>query len=222
MKKTLTAIIPAKGDSSRLHNKNILPFGDSNLLVHKIRQLKATPEVTNIIVSSDSDLLLKMASDEGIQAIKRPMEFADESRPFPEFLSYAVALAEDEHIIWACCTSPLVEPDLYSKGINLYYDKLREGYDSLISVLEYKHYLLDEKGPLTFKWGPEHKNSQDLPMIHFFTDGIILAPKLSMLEWSYYFGHNPYRMVVDKRAAIDIDDAYDYEFAKLLLNLKEI
>lgn len=221
MKKTLTAIIPAKGKSSRLPNKNILPFGDSNLLVHKIRQLKSTPEVTNIIVSSESDVLLKMAEEEGVIAIKRPQEFADEIRPFCEFLSYAVNLASDEHIMWSCCTSPLVEPDLYSKGINTYYKKLGEGYDSLITVLEYKHYLLDEKGPLTFKWGPEHKNSQELPMLHFFTDGIILAPRASMLEWSYYFGHNPYRMVVDKRSAVDIDDVYDYEFAKLLLTMKD-
>ena len=34
------AIIPVRAGSRRLPNKNILPFGDSNLLVHKIRQLK--------------------------------------------------------------------------------------------------------------------------------------------------------------------------------------
>lgn len=36
----LTAIIPVKKHSNRLPNKNILPFGDTNLLVHKIGQLK--------------------------------------------------------------------------------------------------------------------------------------------------------------------------------------
>lgn len=40
MEKTITAIVPVKGNSSRLPNKNILPFGDSNLLLHKIEQLK--------------------------------------------------------------------------------------------------------------------------------------------------------------------------------------
>lgn len=220
MSQTITAIIPAKGHSSRLPNKNLLPFGDSNLLVHKIRQLKAVEEITHIIVSSESDEILKMAEDEGVIAIKRPQIYSDEVRPFSEFLHYAVSLASDDHIMWACCTSPLVEPPLYKKGIQTYFEKLNEGYDSLITVLEYKHYLLDEKGPLTFKWGPEHKNSQDLPMLHFFTDGILLAPRESMLEWSYYFGHNPYRMVVDKRSAVDIDDVYDYEFAKVMLNMK--
>ena len=40
MDTTITAIIPVKGNSTRLPNKNILPFADTNLLVHKIRQLK--------------------------------------------------------------------------------------------------------------------------------------------------------------------------------------
>lgn len=220
MDKTITAIIPAKGKSSRLPNKNTLPFGDSNLLVHKIRQLKQVEEITTVVVSSEDNRILKMAEDEGVVAIKRPQEFADEVRPFHEFLHYIVSEAHDSHIMWACCTSPLVEPPLYREGIWTYFEKLNEGYDSLITVLEYRHYLLDEKGPLTFKWGPEHRNSQELPMLHFFTDGILLAPRESMLEWSYYFGHNPYRMTVDKRSAVDIDDIYDYEFAKVMLNMK--
>lgn len=41
----ITAVIPVKGDSSRLKNKNILPFAESNLLIHKIRQLKQVEEL---------------------------------------------------------------------------------------------------------------------------------------------------------------------------------
>lgn len=40
MENIITAVIPARAGSRRLKNKNILPFADSNLLIHKIRQLK--------------------------------------------------------------------------------------------------------------------------------------------------------------------------------------
>ena len=40
MSDKITAVVPVKGNSTRLPNKNILPFGDSNLLQHKIEQLK--------------------------------------------------------------------------------------------------------------------------------------------------------------------------------------
>ena len=51
MNKTITAVIPVKGNSTRLPNKNILPFGDSNLLQHKIEQLKHVEGLHEIIVS---------------------------------------------------------------------------------------------------------------------------------------------------------------------------
>ena len=72
MSKTITAIVPVKGNSTRLPNKNILPFGDSNLLLHKLDQLKQVKEITDIVVSSDSDEMLEMAEKAGVTAMKRP------------------------------------------------------------------------------------------------------------------------------------------------------
>ena len=40
MSDKITAVVPVKGNSTRLPNKNILPFAESNLLEHKIYQLK--------------------------------------------------------------------------------------------------------------------------------------------------------------------------------------
>ncbi len=60
---TITAVIPVKGDSSRLKNKNISPFGDSNLLIHKIQQLKQVEELVRIIVSSDSEKRVQKQSN---------------------------------------------------------------------------------------------------------------------------------------------------------------
>lgn len=221
MKKDITAIIPVKGNSTRLPNKNILPFGESNLLVHKIRQLKEVEEITNIIVSSDSDEMLNMAREEKVCAIKRPIRYADESVPFGMFLEYISDEMPGEHIMWACATSPLVEPYLYQKAIRLYFEKLEEGYDSLITCQPYQTYLMDEKGPLNFKMGLEHKNSEQLPLLYHFTNGINIAPKHKLKEWHYNYGPNAYRLLVNKREAVDIDDLYDYEIAKALYKMKD-
>lgn len=212
----ITAIIPAKAMSGRLPHKNTLPYGDSNLLINKIRQLKKVDFIKEIIVSSEDETILKMAADEGARAIMRPMEFSLETKPFQEFLYYIVGEASYDHVMWACCTSPLVDEKIYKKGCELYYKKLEEGYDSLITVMEYHHYLLDaDMKPYTFKWGPEHRNSQDLDKLYFFTDGIQLAPRESMREWKYYFGHRPYGMEVDLKTSTDVDTIYDYLLARI-------
>lgn len=218
MSQTITAIVPVKGNSGRLPHKNILPFGNSNLLIHKLEQLKQVHEITDIIVSSDSDEMLDMAKAAGVQALKRPIQYADESVPFGKFLEYLCGVLPNEHILWACVTSPLVEPYLYEKAIALYFEKLNEGFDSLITVLPCQSYYMDEKGPINFKTGLEHKNSEFLQPIYHFTNGINLAPKAKIAEWHYNYGPNPYRLKVNKREAVDIDDIYDYECAKALLN----
>jgi CMP-N-acetylneuraminic acid synthetase len=43
-----------------------------------------------------------------------------------------------------------------------------------------------------------------------------------MKKWKYNFGSKAYRLEVDKRTSIDIDDVYDYEIAKVLLSMKNI
>ena len=204
MSDKITAVIPVKGNSTRLPNKNILPFGDSNLLQHKIEQLKQVKGLHEIIVSSDSDEMLAIGEKCGVKAIKRPQKYADESVPFGMFLEYLCDTIEGDHLLYACATSPCVEPYLYEKAINVYFEKLKEGYDSLITVSPYQTYLMDDNGPLNFKMGLEHKNSEQLPMMYHFTNG----PKY-------------YQLVINKREAADIDDLYDYEMAKALYAMKD-
>lgn len=216
MSEIITAIIPVKGNSSRLPHKNILPFGESNLLIHKIRQLKEVGRISNIIVSSDSDRMLAMAEAEGVMAEKRPTQYADESLPISEFVTYLGETLPGDHIVWACATSPLVDAKLYEKAIEIYFDKLKEGYDSLVTVAPFQHYLMDENGPFNFMRGRAHTNSQNLKKLYLFTNGIQITPKEKYCEWGDRIGPKSYLMEVGRKEAIDIDDVYDYQMAKLL------
>lgn len=210
----ISAVIPVKKNSSRLPNKNILPFAESNLLIHKIHQLKEVDKISEIIVSSDSDEMLNMAEQEGVKAIKRPQKYADESQPFGLFLEYICNIIEGKHLLWACCTSPMVVPALYKKAINMYEKRLDEGFDSLITVQTYQHFLLNEKGPINFSRGLKHVNSQDLPKYYYFTNGIILSPKENVKKWKYHFGPKVYMLEIAQNEAIDIDTYWDYIIAK--------
>lgn len=219
--KNVTAIIPVKQNSGRLPNKNILPFGDTNMLVRKIRQLKAVKKVNRIVVSTDSDEMLQMASDEGVIPMKRPIQYANESLPISEFIEYLADVVEGDHYMWSCVTSPLVDSEMYAKAIDLYFEKLAEGYDSLVTVSAFQHYLMDENGPFNFSRGKKHPNSQNLQKLYLFTNGIQLTPREKYKEWGDRIGLKPYYMMVGKREAIDIDDIYDYKFALSMLEQNE-
>ena len=74
----ITAIIPVREGSRRLKNKNIAPFAGTNLLINKINQLKQVEEIDTIVVSSDSETMLRMAESQGVMTHKRAIEFCDE------------------------------------------------------------------------------------------------------------------------------------------------
>jgi N-acylneuraminate cytidylyltransferase len=143
----LTAIIPVRKGSSRLKNKNIMPFARDNLLIYKIKQLKTVKEINTIVVSSDSDEMLDMARELGVKVHKRADEYCDEkTQPFGAVVAHICGHVEGEHIVWATCTSPLVEPSDYVRAIEIYQKIINTEYDSLMSVEEFHRYIWDEKG----------------------------------------------------------------------------
>lgn len=220
-----TAIIPVRAGSVRLPNKNILPFGESNLLIHKIRQLKKIPAIDEIVVSSDSDVMLQMAIDEGAKTHKRPVEYADEkTKPFSEVAAYCAQHAgTGENIIWATCVCPLCDEKIIAQAIEKYEDLVldKKQYDSVVSVKSFKEFLWDENKPLNYKPDFEHGNhiavsSKELPDWQVVINGFYILPRVDMIRWKYFFGPNVYRMVISKNAAVDIDDAADFAVAEAL------
>ena len=165
---SITAIIPVREGSRRLKNKNIAPFAGTNLLINKIDQLKKVKEISNIVVSSDSDLMLEMARSQGVTTHKRAIEFCDEkTKTFGEVVAHICENVSGDDILWATCTAPLVFPKHYSEAIQLYYNAIEEGFDSLVSMEAFKRYLWDDNGPVNYELGKKHVPSQQLPRLLF-------------------------------------------------------
>ncbi|MCM1498995.1 MAG: acylneuraminate cytidylyltransferase family protein [Clostridium sp.] len=210
------AVVPARKEKAKYIDKNILPFGDSNLLVYKIRQLKKVEQIGEIVVSSDDDRILDMANAEGVKAVKRPDEYSGHgSRSYGEFISYICNEVGSEHILWTCVTSPFISEDRYIDALTTYVEKLEDGYDSLISVVPLRRYVLDKNGAVNFKKGLLHKDTDQLKSLYSATNGVAVAPRKKMIEWNYFWGNVPYMYEINKIEGLDIKDEYDYMTAKL-------
>lgn len=217
--KNFAAIIPVRGKKNQeiLPNKDFLPFAGTNLLTHKIRQLKKI-EGLKIIVSTENEYLAELARMENVQVIIRPDKYSDLNVEFSKFVKYICNEVEEMHIIWACVTSPLVNEDLYMHAMDIYQKKILSGYDSLVSVQKLQRYLLDRNGALNFRPGDRLKPINQLPDLYIFTNGISIAPRDSMIKWGYTSGDIPYMFELSKIESIDICDEFDYECAKKFYN----
>ena len=75
------AIIPARGGSKRLKNKNIYPLFGKPLLAYSIEALQQCDFINHIYVSSDCDEILNVAVKWGATPLKRPAKLADDHTP---------------------------------------------------------------------------------------------------------------------------------------------
>ncbi|MDI1250403.1 MAG: hypothetical protein PSV13_16185 [Lacunisphaera sp.] len=222
MPTSITAVIPVREGSTRLKNKNIAPFAGTNLLLFKIEQLKRVPEIARIVVTSDSAHMLAMARETGVETHQRAPEYCDEkTKTFGEVVRHVAESVTGEHLLWATCTAPLVFPRTYRRALTEYQHALQEGFDSLMSVEVFKRYLWNADGPVNYQLGLKHVPSQELPEYYVITDGILLAPRLKMIEWAYFHGPNPCKFKLGKRESVDIDDGLDLAKARAWMDLDE-
>ena len=68
----IVAIIPAKGGSTRLPNKNMAPLNGRPMLDYSIDQALACDRIEEIYVSTDSDAIAEHAAARGVKVIRRP------------------------------------------------------------------------------------------------------------------------------------------------------
>ena len=69
----IIAIIPARKNSKRIKNKNIKKFNDKSMIYWTISKLKKFKIINKILVTSDSDLILKKAKKfKADECLKRP------------------------------------------------------------------------------------------------------------------------------------------------------
>lgn len=51
----ITAVVPIRSGSQRVKDKNLRPFADTNLMELKLRTLLQVPELTSIVVNTNSE-----------------------------------------------------------------------------------------------------------------------------------------------------------------------
>ncbi len=51
----ITAVIPIRSGSQRVKDKNLRPFANTNLMELKIKTLLQVPELTSIVVNTNSE-----------------------------------------------------------------------------------------------------------------------------------------------------------------------
>ena len=94
---SIIAIIPAKGGSKRLHNKNMKLLLGKPMLQYAIDYTKESKKVSRIYLSTDDKLIAEYGFSKGIEVIDRPTSLGGET-PLLEVYKHALTKINLERV----------------------------------------------------------------------------------------------------------------------------
>ena len=226
IKKKILCIIPARGGSKSIRHKNLLKLGKFTLLEHTIKFAKLFKKIDEIVLSSDSQKILKKGKKYKIKCIKRSkknsLDFSLVADTIHEVLRhYNKRDIYFENIILLEPTFPFRKKYHLNKCLNAV---VNNGYDSSAtfsksSVHPWKLWNIKKKKTLPFnKNNSPWKPKQFLSQVYKLTGSVyvISTKKFKSNLKKLLFGKIKPIICNEEEHFIDIDQLKDYRIAKLL------
>ncbi len=222
------AIIPARSGSKGLVNKNILMLLDKPILAYTIEAAIQSEKFIKVIVSTDSLEYKEIAEKYGAEVVMRGEELSNDSATsymvIKDILGKNLGI-EYDYFMLLQPTSPFRNYQHINESIEKF-EKNISNYDFLVSMTEtsktstlikpieedesLKHYDLD------------FSNYKRQNYKEYYPNGAIFIGKnKEYLERKHFFGKKSLAYFMNKADSIDIDDRLDFEFAILLMSMKQ-
>lgn len=212
----IIAIIPARGGSKRLSNKNIIQFNEIPLIAHSINYAKEN-HLAKIVVSTDDVSIKNIALQYGADVIDRPKDLASDNSPTIDALKYVLenVNVQYDYVVVLQPTNPLRPKYLLKEALELI---KKGGYDSLMTVSrneqKFGKIINNKFVPFNYTIG---QRSQDLEPL-YFENGLIYITKASLILEGEILGENHIPLIVDHPyAKVDIDTKEDLDYAEYLI-----
>jgi CMP-N-acetylneuraminic acid synthetase len=227
---TITAFLPCRAGSQRVPHKNTKPFGGhpEGLLGIKLRQLLDTPELTEIVLSTNDPLVIEIGerylgpAAGRLRIDRRPDELCSSATSTDEVIAYVPRVIPSGTVLWTHVTSPFFGQAEYSEAIALHDAAVAAGtHDSLMGVLEVRTFLWDANGPINYdrdveKW----PRTQTLPALYEINSSVFIAGVEIFRRRQDRIGDRPYLYPVDKAKSLDVDWEEDFSLASELWSRK--
>ena len=207
------AMVPVRAGSTRVPDKNIRPFADTNLLQLKLELLKKVEGIDQIVVSTDCRISADIAHKEGATVQWRDEYYAGSGVTNDEHWHHIAQTTPGNTVFLAQVTSPLLRVSSMQAALNSFL--CLDTHDSINSVSPEKKFLWRDGSPINYEIEVTPK-SQDLPDIVSLNFAITIIQKKIMTERKNVVGHSPKFFELDKIESVDIDDFIDFKIAELL------
>jgi CMP-N,N'-diacetyllegionaminic acid synthase len=232
-RKTVLAVITARGGSKGLPGKNIRPLAGKPMLAWTIEAARTSRYVDRVIVSTDDDAIASVAATCGAEVpFRRPPEQSGDTAQKEDAVRHAMLwMAEHDrsydYITHLTPANPLRTSTDVDRTI-----ELLDGNPAAEAVMTV---VQCEKTPLFANQLPpdrslngfiaeeiKFKNRQELPVYYQLAGSVSASTWESFLAHRSFLTPRSYALIVGERTGVDVDSLKDFLMAELYFNHPEL
>jgi len=229
---TVLAIVPARGGSKGVPDKNVRTLAGRSLLERTADVARRSGVLDRIVLTTDSAMIAAAGKSAGLEVpFMRPANLAQDDTPMLAVVRHAVdEMARSgwnaELIVLLQPTSPLRTPDHIRCAVEMLQTS---GADSVVTVVEIPRHLSPDyvmriDGDVLKTFLPEGARitrRQDARPA-YSRDGTVYAFRRSTLDrFGNIYGENCRPLVIDPRDSLSIDSPDDWQNAERILTQRE-
>ena len=215
----IAALVPMRHHSQRVPQKNFRVLAGKPLYRHILDQLQQVPEITDIIIDTDSPVIMEGVREQypSVILLERPQHLRADTIPMNEILLYDTAQVQADFYLQTHSTNPLLKASTISDAIQALLKRIPE-YDSLFSATALKTRLWDQLSrPINHN--PDILlQTQDLPPVYEENSCMYIFSRENLVQRRNRLGYRPYLYAMDAAESWDIDEELDFLVADVLLS----
>ena len=220
----IVAILPARGGSKGIPDKNIRNIAGRPLIYWSIKQALACSLIDSVWVSSDSQRILDLSQEFGANGILRPPEISGDNASSEAAWMHGIREIErisetDIDVVVAMqVTSPIRETADLDNALSLFFEK---DYDSLLSVSRLEDHFrwrLTNSGPESINYDFRNRQRRQNLEPSFLENGsfYIFKAELLRLEKNRLGGKIGF-FEMSKHKMFQIDSFEDLQLCEIIM-----
>lgn len=217
----IAALVPMRHHSQRVPGKNYRMIAGKPLYAHIIETLLQVPELSTIVVDTDSDVILEglKTNYPSVMCLRRPDELRADDIPMNEILIHDTGEIQADFYLQTHSTNPLLKVETISRGINELLDHY-PAYDSLFGVTRRQVRLWDQLGRPINHNPAVLLQTQELPPVFEENSCMYIFTRSHLTARRNRLGERPMMFEIDAREAFDVDNEVDFSITEMMLNVR--
>ncbi len=226
---TILGIIPARGGSKGIPQKNLVSLAGKPLLSYTCEQALRAKSLTRVIVNTDNEEIARCAKGYRVEVpFLRPKHLSEDETPMLDVLLHALETLQSQEgyqpdiVVLLQPTSPLRQAEQIDEAVQ---KLVNSDADSVVSVVEVPHQFnpvsllrLESGSLIPYLNGPQISRRQEKPILYARNGPAILAVRRKILvEQKSLYGNRTLPFVMPLEFSVDIDGPSDLAFAEWIL-----